>query len=258
MRIGAQRAEQADRRVVARRVGFGDLDGLAGHVAEGRHHLFTALPGVVAVLVAEEPVRDGNLVVHEGADRFAALDVFTIGLEARDVPLDVGNREDQRAHAAIGRVKLGAVAGHRHPHRRVRVLPWLGQHIALRHRMERALVTVAFVEPHLRDDAAILVPAALGVVDAGVEAAQLVPGRRAAGAELDAPARQDVEECGLLGEADRVVQFRHAGRDTEAETDLLRLARDRGEEHVGTARVAVFLEEVMLDAPDAGKAQFIG
>ena len=62
---------------------------------------------------------------------------------------------------------------------------------------------------HIRGSARIvLVPGLLGRVGIDLEAGELAPGRRARGAELEPPAREDVEHRGALGDAHRVVHLR--------------------------------------------------
>ena len=126
----------------------------------------------------------------------------------------------------------------RHPQRRVGLLVRLGQHGPGRHREELALVAEALLHPHLRDRVDELVPALLRLVGVGPEAAELGPRGRAAGAELEAAAGEDVEHGGPLGDADRVVELRDADDDAVADPDVLRLHGAGGEEQLGRRAVA--------------------
>ena len=183
--------------------------------------------------------------------RAVLLDPLLLGLERREV-------DAEGAHAAVGGVELGAGRRHGDPQRRVWLLVRLGQHGAGRHREELALVAEALVHPHLRDRVHVLVPRLLRDVGVGAEAAELGPRRRAAGAELEAAAGQDVEHRGPLGGADRVVELRHADDDAVADADVLRLHRAGGEEQLGRRAVRVLLQEVVLDRPHRVEAELVG
>src|SRR5262249_28752986 len=103
-----------------------------------------------------------------------------------------------------------------------------------------------------------LLPLRLLLGELDVEAAQLHRRRRLAGAELDAPARDEVERRDALGRARGMVVERRRLQDAVAEADVLRaLARGR-EEDLRRRGVAVLLEEVVLDRPDVLDAQPVG
>ena len=98
---------------------------------------------------------------------------------------------------------------------------------------------------------------ALGLaVDA--EALELGAARRLAGAELDAPARDEVEHRGALGHARGVLVAERQREDPEAQADALRALRGGAEEHARGARVRVLLEEVVLDLPRGVEADAVG
>src|SRR5581483_1960973 len=73
--------------------------------------------------------------------------------------------------------------------------------------------------------------------------------RRLARPELHAPTRETVERRYALGDACRVVERRRCLHDPVPEAEPRRALRQRPEEHLGRARVAVLLEEVVLDEP---------
>ena len=72
------------------------------------------------------------------------------------------------------------------------------------------------------------------------------------------PPDTQVERGDPLGDPRRVVERRRRLHDAVAEADALRALRDRGEEHLGRARVAVLLEEVVLDLPHVVDAEPVG
>ena len=84
---------------------------------------------------------------------------------------NAAERQPEAAQPAVRRVELRAGAGHRHPHRRVRLLVRLRQDRARRHRERLAPVAEALLRPHLRQHAHDLVPRLLRVVGVGLEAA---------------------------------------------------------------------------------------
>ena len=90
------------------------------------------------------------------------------------------------------------------------------------------------------------------------EAAELRLRRRLAGAELHAPARDQVERGGALDDPRRVVERGRQLHDAVAEADALGALRRGRQEHLGRARVRVLLEEVVLDLPDVVEADAIG
>ena len=107
-------------------------------------------------------------------------------------------------------------------------------------------------------DAQALLPhrALLRRVD--LEPAELRLRRRLARAEVGAPARHEVEHRDPLGDARGMVERRRRLHDAVTEPDALRALRHRGEEHLGRARVAVLLEEVVLHLPHVVDAELVG
>ena len=134
----------------------------------------------------------------------------------------------------------------------------LGSTARVGHGEELALEAEALLRPHLGDGVDELVPALLGLVGVGPEAAELGPGGRAAGAELEPAAGEDVEHGGPLGDADRVVELGDADHDAVPDADVLGLHGAGGEEQLGRGAVRVLLEEVVLDRPHLVEAQLVG
>ena len=90
------------------------------------------------------------------------------------------------------------------------------------------------------------------------KAAELGLRRRLAGAEVDAAARDEVERRDALGHPRRMVERRRHLHDAVAEPDARGPLRDRRQEDLGRARVAVLLEEVVLDLPDVVDPEPVG
>src|SRR5207302_1542922 len=90
------------------------------------------------------------------------------------------------------------------------------------------------------------------------EAAELRLRRRLAGAEVGAPARDQVEGGDAFGDAGRVIERRWRLDDAVTETHLLGALRHGGQEDLRRARVAVLLEEVVLDLPAVLDAELVG
>ncbi len=105
------------------------------------------------------------------------------------------------------------------------------------------------VQHHRRDLADGLLPhLALGrALD--LEACELHVARRLARAELDAPVGHEVERRDPLGDAGGMVVTGQRGDDAVPQADVLGALARGGEEHLGRGRVAVLLEEVVLDLP---------
>ena len=105
-----------------------------------------------------------------------------------------------------------------------------------------------------RDPQALLPHRALlGRIDE--EAAELGFGRRLAASRSRPAARDEIERGDALGDARRMVESRRRLHDAVPEPHVLGALRDRGEEHLGRARMAVLLEEVVLDLPDRVDAE---
>ena len=90
------------------------------------------------------------------------------------------------------------------------------------------------------------------------EPAELSLRRRFAGAELDAAVGDEVEHGDPLRDPRRVVERWRGLDDAVAEAQVAGALRDRGEEHLGRARVRVLLEEVVLDLPDVVDPELVG
>ena len=107
-------------------------------------------------------------------------------------------------------------------------------------------------------DAQALFPHRALVRGVDQKTAQLGLRRRLAGAEVDPPVRDQVERREALGDAGRVVEGRRHLHDAVSEPNALGALRDRGEKHLRRARVAVLLEEVVLDHPHVVDAEPVG
>ena len=114
------------------------------------------------------------------------------------------------------------------------------------------------LHPHLGQAAHELVPALLGRVGVGAETAELRPGGGTAGADMQAPARQDVEGRRPLGDLDRVIELGNADHDAVADLDVLGQHGAGGEEQLRRRAVRIFLEEMVLDGPHMLEAQLVG
>jgi hypothetical protein len=254
----AQCRQQAERLVGRRGEHLAGRDQLCREIVEGVAEALAHLDAGLLVLVAEQEVGCGDLLVHERADRLAMLDAPPVLLDLLLLLVEAREGQAEAAQPAVGRVDLCARAGDRHPHRRVWFLVGLGQDGALGHRPELTLVGEGLLHPHLGQAAHELVPALLGRVGIGAEAAELGPGRRAAGADMQAPAREDIQRRGLLGDLDRMVELGNANHDAMPDLDILGQHRTRGEKQLGRRAVRIFLEEMVFDRPDMLEAQRIG
>ena len=96
------------------------------------------------------------------------------------------------------------------------------------------------------------------VVAVDAEAAELGLRRGLAGAEVDPAVGHEVERGDPLGHAGGVVEARRELHDAVAEPDAARALAGGGEEHLGRGRVAVLLEEVVLDLPHVVEAEAVG
>ncbi len=166
--------------------------------------------------------------------------------------------ERQRADAFL-RGEVDRVAPRaRHPKRRVRLLHRLGNDVPRRHLHVLAVDAGERHFGHAADgDLEPLLPHLAFEHRVDVEPAELGFGGRLAGAELDATVRHEVEHGDAFGNACRVVERGRRLHDAVAEPDVRRPLRARGEEHLGRARVAVLLEEVVLDFPHDVEAQLV-
>jgi hypothetical protein len=141
----------------------------------------------------------------------------------------------------------------------VRLLERLGHDVARRH------LHVLAVDPGERhlDHAAqrrleALQPclALAGGVD--LEAGQLGLARGLAAAEVDPPAGQQIERGDAFGDTGGMVERRRGQDHSVAEADARRALAARGQEDLRRRRVAVLLEEVVLDLPHVLEAQGVG
>ena len=107
-------------------------------------------------------------------------------------------------------------------------------------------------------DAQAFLPHGALLVGVDHEPAELGLRRRLAAPEVGPPAGEQVEGGDPFGDPGRVVERRRRLHDAVPEPDALRALRDRGEEQLGRARVAVLLEEVVLDLPHVVDAEPVG
>ena len=107
-------------------------------------------------------------------------------------------------------------------------------------------------------DAQSLLPHGALVRRVDQKTAQLGLRRRFAGAEVDAAVREQIEGRETLGHPGRMVEGRRHLDDAVAEANALGALRDRGQEHLRRARVAVLLEEVVLDLPHVVDPEPVG
>ena len=132
----------------------------------------------------------------------------------------------------------------------MRLLHRLRDHVARRHPEEPAVVTrVGSPRQHQRDLCHRLLPHGALLTGIDPEALELHARRRLAGAEFDPAAGDQVEHRDALRHPGGMVVARRHEDDAVAEADATRARRARREEHLGSRRVRVLLEEVMLDLP---------
>ena len=91
-----------------------------------------------------------------------------------------------------------------------------------------------------------------------LEAGELRLAAALAAAELDPTAGDEIEHADPLGGARRMVELRRGQDDAVAEAHVLRALAAGREEHLGRRRVAVLLEEVVLDFPHVLDAERVG
>ncbi len=230
---------------------------VAEAVAEEVGALDPTADRLVLVVMDHHRTDAGHLRVDGPPHRHAGVDeglLVVVDPRARLLGVDEGER--QRAHALAGgeEDRLAAAAGD--PQRGVRLLLWLRHHVARWHLDELAIDAG---ERHL-DHAAqrrleTFQPRVALACRVDLEAAQLGLAGGLPAAELDAPVREQIEHGDPLGDTGGVVELRCGQHDAVTEADLLRPLAARGEEHLGRRRVAVLLEEVVLDLPDVLEAQ---
>ena len=176
---------------------------------------------------------------------------------ARLLRIDEG--EGERAEPEARRELDGLAVGAGHPHRRVRLLHRLGQHVAAGHREGLALEAGIGLDHHHVGDLLRRLerhrPLLLG---GDVEAAELEPRGALADAEIDPAVGDDVERGDAFGGARRVVVVRDHLADAVAEADAVGQRRGAGEEDLGRRGVRILLEEVMLDLPGIVVAEPVG
>src|SRR5437764_1880506 len=187
--------------------------------------------------------RDRGVVVVDPLLRLARLD----------------ERERQRSDPLRGRQVDRLPPAASDPERWMRLLERLGDDIAGRHLEEVAVVAgegLLYEHPGHRVEG--LVPLGPLALTVDQEAAQLGFRRRLAGAELHPAVADQIQRGDTFGHPGRVVEVERQLDDAVAQPDVLGPLAGRGEEHLGGRRVAVLLEEVVLDLPHVIDAQLVG
>ncbi len=145
------------------------------------------------------------------------------------------------------------------PHRRMRLLHRLGQHVAARHLEVLALVARVRVHRHHVGDLLGRLQRHVALLPSGdVEAAQLHAGGGLPDAELGPAGGHQVQHADSLGGASRVVVQRDDLADAETDADAFGLGGQGGEEHLRRRAVRVLVEEVVLHRPGVVDAQLVG
>src|SRR5206468_3086975 len=159
------------------------------------------------------------------------------------------------AHAPLPGAPDGGDVGARDPQWRMRLLERLGDHVAGGKVEETAVELDRVLGEALHHDLHRLFPHVALVAHPSAEGMQLDGPLPFAQAELDAPAREEIEGGHPLRDADGMI--RGELDDPVTEADLLRALAGRPEEDLGRRRVRVLLEEVMLHFPRVVVAQSI-
>ena len=195
------------------------------------------------------------------ADRHAgvALDDVVVDLApgARFGLVDEGER--QRAEAPARRHLDGVAVGAGHPHRRMRLLHRLGQHVAAGH-LERAALEarIGLHHHHVGDLFGGLQRHGALFLGRHIKAAELEPGRALADAEFGAAVGDEVEHGDRFGRARGMIVVGDHLSDAVTEPDALGARGGGGEEYLRGRAVRVFLEEMVLDRPGVIDAELIG
>ena len=233
---------------------------VAEGVAEEVGALDAAADGLVLVVVQHHRAHAGHLRVDATSPPARTLGQRALVLaDPAAGLLGVDEGEGERADALLGREEDGVAPGARDPQRRVRLLHRLGHDVAGRHLHVLAVDAGEGLLGHAADGhLEALQPrvALLSGVDA--EAAQLGLARRLARAELDPAVRDEVEHRHPLGRAGRVVEPGAVRMIPWPRRMCLRALAAGGQEHLGCRRVAVLLEEVVLDLPHVLDAEAVG
>ena len=173
--------------------------------------------------------------------------------------LGVDERERQRAHALLGGQQDGLAATARDPQRWVRFLDGLRDDVARRHLHVLAVDAGERCLGHATDrDLETFQPLLALLQRIDTEARELGLTRRFAAAELDTPAADEVEHADPFGGARRMVELRRGQDDAVTEAHVLGALTACRQEHLGRRRVAVLLEEVVLDLPHVLDAERVG
>jgi hypothetical protein len=273
--------------------------GAAASVDVGSHDLFGAVPALLQVLAPQvgasrhRVVRDERVqrIAEElepfvpAADRFGPVAMNRERRHHREVRVDAvaerhallrandvvvdrrpgagllrveereGERSDSERRRDLDRVAVRA----RHPHRRMRLLHGLGQHVAAGHREVLALEPgIRLEDHHVGDLLGGLERHRALFLRLDGESAEFQPRCAFADPEVDAAVRNDVERRKALRSARRVVVIRNDLPDPVRKANAFRPGSSRREEHFRRRRMRVLVEEMVLDFPRVVVAETVG
>src|SRR6267154_5638259 len=193
-------------------------------IAEETQTVLAAAARFRLISVYREARHHRDVGIDRVADRYAFL------LENPVVVIDplpgfagIDEGEGQRADAVTRGHLDGLAIGAGDPEWRVRLLHWVGHHIAARHLEELALEAGIGVHHHHVGallDALGPHPPLLDRIEADIEAAEFHQRRALAGAEFDATVGDEIERGDALGDPRRVIVFRRHQADAVAEADV--------------------------------------
>lgn len=178
--------------------------------------------------------------------------------------VETGEGERQCAHPVLGGGAHGVGMGTRQEERGVRRLHGAGHHYVPGRsggclNVEKVAMPGEIVpEPDLPDDLQRL--AHLGDRSLGVDVAErhLLQRAAAAGAEVEAPVRNDVEHGGALGDPGGVVVVEGHAHHPVTDADSRGPGRHGGEEDLRCAHVRVPVQGMVLDGPHTIEAHLLG
>ena len=203
----------------------------------------------------------GDIGIDTMPERHAriALDDVVVDLApgARLRLVDKGER--QRADAEARSHFDGVAIGAGHPHRRMRLLHGLGQHIAARHLEGAALETrIGLHHHHVGDLLGAFQRHRPLFLRRDVEAAEFQPRRALADAEFRPAIGDKVEHGDRFRRAGGMIVVGDHLADAVAEPDALGARGGGGQEHLGGRAVGILLEEMVLHRPGVVDPQAVG
>ena len=171
----------------------------------------------------------------------------------------VDESKGQCANPKLGSKFDRLAIGARDPDWRVRALQRFGNDAPVRHREILAVVSGIWVRGHHpRGLADCLHPHIPLLVRVDTEPFQLNTRARLSGAPSDTTVADQVEGCNPLSYSGRMVVFRRHQNNAMSKLNLGCALAARGEKHLWSGRVGVFLKKVVFDLPDVVDAQPIG